>query len=119
MITQEQLEGCKQMLVEKKTTIEKEILEISKPSSLDGEHVPAYEDLGREFGDDASERENFQRNAIVLRELEEHLRQVKSALVRIEEGTYGKSVYSGKEIPIKRLQVYPEAKGLAGEDEEE
>jgi RNA polymerase-binding transcription factor DksA len=117
MITQKQLAECKQMLLEKQKTIEKEIQEIAKPSSLDGENVPVYEDLGREFGDDASERENFQRNAIVMRELEEHLRQVKAALARIEDGTYGKSVYSGKEIPLKRLQVYPEAKGLADEEE--
>lgn len=117
MITQEQLTEFKQTLLQKEKTLQKEIAEIAQPSSLDGENVPVYEDIGREFGDDASERENFQRNAIVLRELENHLREVKAALERIESGTYGISTYSGKDIPIKRLQVYPEAKGLADEEE--
>lgn len=117
MLSAKQLETFKQILLEKKSDIEKEIIEVSNPSSLDGENVPVYEDIGREFGDDAAERENFQRNAIVMRNLEEHLSSVKKALERIEAGTYGKSVYSGKDIPVKRLEVYPEAEGLADEEE--
>ena len=117
MISKEQLEGFQQVLLTKKAEIEKEIADVSHPSLLDGESVPDYEEVGREFGDDAAERENFQRNAVVLRSLEDHLLGVNAALDRIEKGVYGVSVYSGKEIPLKRLEAYPEARGLADEEE--
>ena len=37
------------------------------------------------------------------------LRQVEAALQRIKEGTYGKCVDCGGDIPRKRLEVYPTA----------
>ncbi len=44
---------------------------------------------------------------------------VKEALERIENGTYGKSVVSGKPIPEKRLEVLPWADRLVEEEEQE
>lgn len=38
------------------------------------------------------------------------LREVSEALLRIEEGTYGKCVDCDEEIPVKRLEVFPAAK---------
>ena len=43
---------------------------------------------------------------------------VKEALKRIENGTYGKSVVSGKPIPEKRLEVLPWADRLVEEEEQ-
>lgn len=46
------------------------------------------------------------------------LTEVKEALKRIENGTYGKSVVSGKPIPEKRLEVLPWADRLVEEEEQ-
>ncbi len=46
------------------------------------------------------------------------LTEVKAALKRIEDGTYGKSVVSGKPIPEKRLEVIPWADRLVEEEEQ-
>lgn len=38
------------------------------------------------------------------------LREVSEALLRIEEGSYGKCVDCDEDIPVKRLEVFPAAK---------
>jgi len=43
---------------------------------------------------------------------------VQAALKRIEDGTYGKSVVSGKPIPEKRLEVLPWADRTVEEEEQ-
>ena len=43
---------------------------------------------------------------------------VKAALQRIEDGTYGKSVVSGKPIPEKRLEAIPWADRTVEEEEQ-
>ena len=43
------------------------------------------------------------------------LAQVKRALERIEQGTYGLSEVSGKPIPIERLEALPHATTLVDE----
>jgi RNA polymerase-binding protein DksA len=45
----------------------------------------------------------------------EELAQVKKALERIEQGTYGVSEVSGKPIPIERLEALPSATTLVDE----
>jgi len=46
---------------------------------------------------------------------QKELAQVKRALDRIEQGTYGLSEVSGKPIPIERLEAAPYATTLVGE----
>jgi RNA polymerase-binding transcription factor DksA len=46
---------------------------------------------------------------------QEELAQIKKALDRIEQGTYGLSEVSGKPIPIERLEALPYATTLVGE----
>ncbi|GAC1432202.1 MAG: hypothetical protein PVS3B3_30250 [Ktedonobacteraceae bacterium] len=46
------------------------------------------------------------------------LTQVQAALKRIENGTYGKSIVSGKPIPEKRLEVLPWADRTVEEEEQ-
>jgi RNA polymerase-binding protein DksA len=45
----------------------------------------------------------------------QELAQVKRALERIDQGTYGVSEVSGKPIPIERLEALPSATTLVGE----
>lgn len=43
---------------------------------------------------------------------------VQNALKRIENGTYGKSIVSGKSIPVKRLEAIPWADRTVEEEEQ-
>lgn len=73
------------------------------------------EDGVGDFEDEANliyEREaEIDENARDRQELE----QIKRALERIDQGTYGRSEVSGKPIPVERLEAIPYATTLAGE----
>jgi RNA polymerase-binding transcription factor DksA len=56
--------------------------------------------------------EEFEENSAVLKELEIRFNEVKAALERIKEGTYGICEVSGEPIPIERLEANPAAKTL-------
>lgn len=64
-----------------------------------------------EFGDDEDENANevaeFANNLSVDNQLAKELRDVNSALKRIEEGTYGIDKYTGEEIEEGRLRARP------------
>lgn len=46
---------------------------------------------------------------------QQELAQIKKALERIDQGTYGQSEVSGKPIPVERLEAIPYATTLVGE----
>ena len=77
----------------------------------DWEAVPAHLDI---LASDSSERadniEEFEENSSILRELEIQYNDVRDALARIENGTYGKCKNDGEEIPYERLKAFPAAK---------
>src|SRR6056297_193635 len=50
-------------------------------------------------------------NEYVLAQNKQALQKLYNALDRIEKGTYGKCLKCGKEIPIGRLRLVPEAIG--------
>jgi DnaK suppressor protein len=60
-----------------------------------------------EAGTDTNDRETAMRLASGESQM---LRDVTEALDRIDEGTYGKCIACNKEIPKKRLEVFPAAK---------
>jgi DnaK suppressor protein len=66
-------------------------------------------DYDQHPGDQGSEmfEQELDETRLVILDGEEE--QVKIALQRLEEGTYGTSVESGKPIPPERLKVMPEA----------
>ena len=41
--------------------------------------------------------------------LEQQIEEIKAALARLEEGTYGRCLVCGKEIPAERLEIVPTA----------
>jgi RNA polymerase-binding transcription factor DksA len=59
-------------------------------------------DYGTELSD--AEREDAVRGAV-----ERQMAQIKQALERIDEGTYGTCIVCGKKIPDERLEARPEA----------
>jgi DnaK suppressor protein len=108
-ISNELLAELKQKLVSEKTRLESELSRIGK--KVDGnEYETSFDDLGRDKEDNASEVDEYSDNVAVEDNLEKHLKDVASALERMEKGTYGICDNCGKEIEIERLQAYPEAK---------
>lgn len=59
--------------------------------------------------------EDMDRTANIQMNLQETLDQVKRALDKMEEGSYGLSEISGREIPVERLEVLPWATTLVEE----
>jgi len=74
---------------------------------------PVETDMGSDPADNndvADEMESFGENAAVLNRLEARYNDIKSALEKIKEGTYGKCEVGGENIPEERLEANPSAK---------
>jgi len=81
------------------------------------EYETTYQDYGTDEESNAAEYAQHETNLSVDDELEQGLVRVNNALERIEKGTYGLDVETGKPINRKRLEVYPAAeKDIAHED---
>lgn len=91
-------------LREMKTELEKK-LGIFK-SDTEEQHG-TFPDYGDEEDDNVHEIEGFLVNESLKAEYEKELRDVESALRRIDEGTYGICKYTGKKIDEKRLRIRP------------
>ncbi len=76
-----------------------------------GEGSQDFEEIAVDF-DETQKEQSIEVNENAL------LTEVKAALKRIEDGTYGKSVVSGKPIPERRLEVIPWADRLIEEEEQ-
>ena len=61
-------------------------------------------------GDLGTETFEQEKNASLLEQVEAELAAVEEAFKRLENGTYGKSVLSGKEIGDERLEAVPYAR---------
>lgn len=70
---------------------------------------------GRDFGDNGAHEQQAAENEGLLDGARQRLDSVTDALRRIEDGTYGVSVVSGKPIPEERLEARPDAATLADE----
>ncbi|MDP2656030.1 MAG: TraR/DksA C4-type zinc finger protein [bacterium] len=68
-----------------------------------------WEDLGENEEDNATEVAQYESNLGVERELESRLKEMKAALARLEDGTYGACASCGQDINPARLKVKPEA----------
>ena len=98
----------KNKLIEEKNRIEMELRKIANKDS-DGDYKTGFEDYGRNQEDNANEVENYTANLGITESLENELEKINKALKKIENDTYGKCEKCGKDIPEKRLEVYPAA----------
>ena len=64
--------------------------------------------LSSDFAEQATERENDDVLEEIARETQISIRNLKSALQRLEDGSYGICVSCGEDISAARLQVIPE-----------
>jgi RNA polymerase-binding transcription factor DksA len=60
-------------------------------------------------GDQGTELADFERETAVIEAAQNDRGEIEAALARIENGTYGRCIDCGKEIPEGRLEIKPEA----------
>ncbi len=102
------LDFFKEKLIEEKNRIEMELRKIASQDA-EGDYKTEFEDYGREREDNASEVENYTASLGITESLETELEKIVLALKKIENGSYGKCEKCKKDIPIKRLEIYPAA----------
>jgi RNA polymerase-binding transcription factor DksA len=104
----------KEKLEKELTLIESEMGKIARrnPSNPnDWEAIEENADNNESDPNDvADEIENFEGNQSILRKLEPQYNDIKKALDKIENGTYGICEVGGEEIPENRLEANPSAR---------
>lgn len=106
------LDEQKEILLEEKSKIETRLGSFAKES---GEHkgewtsnMPDF-DKGTSLEEEADEVEEFGMRLALEQSMEEQLKAVDLALIKIKKGAYGVCEKCGKEISQGRLKVYPQA----------
>jgi DnaK suppressor protein len=107
-LTQQEQAALQKQLTDRQRALQAEIADALRKS--EDPHAIGVAGRMAEAGDWAvAEVEADIEIALVKRDMDE-LRDIESALARIEEGTYGQCVDCGKPIRHARLVVYPTAK---------
>lgn len=104
----------KEKLLKEKTLLEEELASIGKanpdnPDDWDATSGKIEVDSADE-NEVADKMEELEENKAILHQLEPQLNEVKLALKRIEDGTYGICEISGEPIEKKRLEANPSAR---------
>ncbi len=104
------VEKIKKELLERKDQIEKELKDITEEDiSEKGELRAKFPDIGSKPEENAMEIGEYTTNLATEKVLESTLRDISSALKRIDDGTYGVCKYCGEEIGEKRMLARPVA----------
>lgn len=105
-LTEKQLKELKEDLLSMKKNLEEQA-ELKDTQDLDTDEVSFGDNHLAEYATEYVDKQT----RIAERNLnEEHLKEVKEALDRIEKGSYGICVDTGKAIPFERLKAIPYAK---------
>ena len=102
----------KKKLLEEQDLVEKELATVGRRNpekAGDWEPVADTEERPAERDEVADKIEPFEENVAIVRQLESRLSEVKDALERIENGSYGHCVTCKKEIESERLLANPAA----------
>lgn len=103
----------KEELEKELATLEGELKTVGRinPSNPnDWEPVPQKMDIDTADENELSDKiEGYEENSAILKQLETRFNEVKNALKKIEEGSFGKCEVCGKEIEEKRLEANPAA----------
>jgi RNA polymerase-binding transcription factor DksA len=99
-------------LLEEKALIENDLAKVARQNPdnpEDWEAVPAEHDAVYEENTAGDSIDEYEKRNAVVNTLEPKLREVKSALDRISNSTYGVCSVCGKEIEQDRLEANPSA----------
>ena len=102
---QERLDSIKKALEAERASVEHQLSEHGVP--VDSENVEVDVDEG--FADSAHATAERSQALALIEQLQEHRREIASALARIDEGTFGKCENCGQDIPFERLEARPTA----------
>lgn len=101
------LAQIKEQLLADKARIQAELSGIS--TATENETHAKFPEFGEKSDENAQEIEGYTTNLATEKILEDNLRDIESALERIDNGTYGICKYCGLPIAEKRLQARPVA----------
>lgn len=110
MINEEIKAELKAKLEEEKTKLEKDLGNIAEPTGIPGDFETKFDEIGTDKDDNATEVETYADNLSVETSLENQLKDIRNALKRMEDGSYGMCENCHQEINIERLKIYPAAK---------
>jgi RNA polymerase-binding transcription factor DksA len=104
----------KKQLEKELTLVEKEMSKVGRVNPSNAKDwEPVETDMSSDPADSnnvADEMESFSENAAILNRLEPQYNDIKTALEKIKNGTYGKCEIGGEDIPEARLKANPAAK---------
>jgi len=109
-LSDEELEHFKQKLEEEKEESEKEIERLkSNAESIERNSDDRQSGQDHHPGDVASDAQMKKTSFTLLEKQREKLKKIEAALERIESGTYGVCLITGKPIEKERLEAIPYA----------
>ena len=79
------------------------------PSDWEAVPPPASDVLGGDQNEAANRLETYEENAGIVKQLEIRYNEIRKALEKIENGTYGVCEVSGEPIETERLEANPAA----------
>ena len=110
------LEQIEAKLREERSAIESELLKIAVPNKdVPGDWKSKFPYGNSDSGTASLERqadevEEYTTRLPLERNLETKLAAVDAAISKIAKGTYGKCEKCGKNIPLERMEIFPEAR---------
>lgn len=75
----------------------------------ENQYDPEFSGYGNHMAETGTEIYEQERNLSIEQNLQQQLTDVEHALAKCEQGTYGICDNCGKEIPLERLQAFPQA----------
>lgn len=105
-LSKEEIEKIKSNLINRKKQILEDLKDITRE---DGEKKVKFPEYGDKSDENAQEIGEYTTSLAADKVLESALRDINSALERIEKGTYGICKYCGKHISKKRILARPVA----------
>ena len=113
LMNKAQIAHFQELLTNEKASLETELAKLGKQIGTDGDWIatpPEQDGNEPEYFDQADHVEEFENRVAALKNLETRYNEVIEALQRIDTGTYGKDINTGKPIDEKRLEANPAAK---------
>lgn len=104
--SKEFIENIQAVLLKEKTNLEAELGKLGKTGSSNDSSA-AFPNYGDKEDENAAEVAEYGANLSLEQTLEKTLRDVNTALVRLQKGTYGICKYCQKPINEKRLLARP------------
>jgi DnaK suppressor protein len=109
-ISKEAIKQIKEDLIIRREQILKDLNSVSKKDDHDkDDHRATFPEYGDKSDENAQEISEYSTNLATEKILESTLRDIESALERIEKNSYGVCKYCGKDIGEKRLLARPVA----------